>query len=570
MGDMYDGANAVETLASITQDGIKGSRYSDTHYKMVEIREKLFGNVPDPIRLHEQMGKFDGQVVFIGHPNRDISAHQWSSSSFQWMNIGRYSHSRGKVEGSLASDRLEGIDEPHNTLAYFKLAAQNRQSLIVENGRPKDHNTTADPTSHVGMEVVPSTQTCTTASIGSFRVAANRQSEAVSLSLIPYRPLTKDVLEDPFVAAANASISRFARDTSMQGNLAGQAGSLDLTYRFPPKMFAASRPIDRADTLRPKGVGRRTLDCLSAPILHEVAFDEEAVTQRSVALANSKRLHSPLSAPPEPIHGGSQHQGNVDEQQSALTMRNSFAQGTLNLNTTPLYAEPTRSAAPLTHLASNLSGAAVSCAKAMTVATDSIASESTASTVNSTAVGLHYSDPDSLRRTQHYEIANGLNQQAPTPQTFKGPFFTDTKPTTHDPTVALSVRIGEEEKLVNWFRDGHRPARQREYTKSLIAAATTTTKTRQFGAIGEACAKKQGGPYANTGPFVRLYENLSEYVEEYCNGSSRSYFTQHWKPATPQTRDLGFGNNTSYFSKAGIQSSWPRGVFLRPSERMWG
>jgi hypothetical protein len=34
-------------------------------------RLELFGKLPDPIYLHEQLGEFDGQVVFIGHPNRD-------------------------------------------------------------------------------------------------------------------------------------------------------------------------------------------------------------------------------------------------------------------------------------------------------------------------------------------------------------------------------------------------------------------------------------------------------------------------------------------------------------------
>lgn len=33
----------------------------------------LFGKLPDPIHLHEQLGEFDGQVLFIGHPNRDVS-----------------------------------------------------------------------------------------------------------------------------------------------------------------------------------------------------------------------------------------------------------------------------------------------------------------------------------------------------------------------------------------------------------------------------------------------------------------------------------------------------------------
>ncbi|KAF2625937.1 hypothetical protein BU25DRAFT_344775, partial [Macroventuria anomochaeta] len=421
-------------------------------------RVHLFGSLPDPIRLSEQMGKFDGQVVFIGHPNRDISAHQWSSSSFQWVNIGRYSHSRGKVEGSLASDRLRGIDEPHDTLEYFKLAAENRQTLIIENGRSKDNTTTAGRALHVGTDIVASTQTYTDTSTKGFRAAATTQSETRSSIPSTARvPFAKDVLEDPFVAAINAFSSQFT-----DGN-----------------------------------------------------------------------------------------------------------QRTAVFNSTTRYAVSTRSAVPATYTTSSLSATAMPYANATTAAADSDASESNASTVNAATVGLHYSDPDGLRRTQQYEVANGLNQQAPTPQSFKGPFFTESKPTTHDPTVALSVRVGEEEKLVNWFRDGHRPARQKEYTKSLIAAAAASDKTRNFGAVGEVSAKQERGPYANTAPFVRLYENLSEYVEEYRNGSGQSYFTRRWKPAVQQLRELGSDNSTSYFSKGSTQPSWSRAALLRPLERMW-
>ena len=48
---------------------------------------------------------------------------------------------------------------------------------------------------------------------------------------------------------------------------------------------------------------------------------------------------------------------------------------------------------------------------------------------NFKAAALQFSDPDGIRQAQEYEIANGLSQQAPTPQNFKGPFFTDSKPT---------------------------------------------------------------------------------------------------------------------------------------------
>ncbi|KAF1365748.1 hypothetical protein EJ07DRAFT_94131 [Lizonia empirigonia] len=410
---------------------------------------QVFGNLPDHIRLHEQMGEFDGQVVFIGHPNRDVSAHQWSSSSFQWVNIGRYVHSSDKVEGSLASDRLRGIDEHRDLLERFKLAAENRETLIVHNGRPKDHFATIGPELQGGMDVVVSTYTYTNVSLEASQDSANMQSSSSSsLPSTVRAPFRKDFMEDPFVAAT--------------GNLS-----------------------------------------------------------------------------------------------------------TATVNPTAQYAFAPPSSASLTCVSSDLDATAVPYARIQTVATASGASESNASTVNAPAVGLHYSDPDGLRKTHTYEVTNGLGQQAPTLQNFKGPFFTETKPTTHDPTVALSVQISEEEKLVNWFHDGHRPARQKEYTRSLIAAAVASGTARQFGAIGEVLAP-QRGPYANTGPFVRLYENLSEYVEEYRKGSSQSYFTRRWKPAASHLRGLGPDDNMSYFVAGRSAPYLLRGTVLRPSGPIWG
>jgi hypothetical protein len=164
---------------------------------------------------------------------------------------------------------------------------------------------------------------------------------------------------------------------------------------------------------------------------------------------------------------------------------------------------------------------------------------------------LHYSDPDGVGQSQGYEIANGLSQQPPTPQNFKGPFFTDSKPTTNDPTASLSVHIGEEEKLRTWFHDGHRPARQREYALNLTSAAASAGRSRHLGAIGESNGPSLKAETQNTLSFVRLYENLSEYIEEYHHGSGGSYFTRSWKPAPPHLRDLGPDGNNSFFSTGG-------------------
>ena len=190
------------------------------------------------------------------------------------------------------------------------------------------------------------------------------------------------------------------------------------------------------------------------------------------------------------------------------------------------------------------------------VAVSSKATESEAATVNvSGTAALRFSDPDGIQQGQEYEVANGLSQQAPTIQKFKGPFFTESKPTAHDPTVSLSVHVSEEEKLLNWFRDGHRPTRQREYATTLVSAATAGGKGRWLGAIGDAIGVTHNSYFENTTPFVRLYEGLSEYIEEYRNGSGGSYFNKNWKAAPPQLRDLSTGGNNSYFADAVVASS---------------
>jgi hypothetical protein len=170
---------------------------------------------------------------------------------------------------------------------------------------------------------------------------------------------------------------------------------------------------------------------------------------------------------------------------------------------------------------------------------------------------LKSSDPDSTQQAQEYEIANGLGQQAPTPQNFKGPFFKESMPTAHDPTVSLSVDISEQEKLITWFRDGHRPARQREYARTLVTAATAGRKGQGFGVIGQASDAKRSGRYeryGNTAPFVRLYEGLSEYMDEYHKGSGGSYFTRAWTVAASHVRELGPDGNNSYYDDMAVRS----------------
>ncbi|XPS94020.1 hypothetical protein M3J09_003346 [Ascochyta lentis] len=566
---MLDGKDTGKDLA-FTQVDKQGSRQSEMDNTMAEPYGQVFGKLPDPIRLHEQMGEFDGQVVFIGHPNRDVSAHQWSSSSFEWVNVGRYAHFRGRVEGSLASDRLRGVDEPRDTLGYFKLAAENREALIIQNGRPKNHSSMARHELPTDTDVVVPTHRYEDTSIeASWLSASTKSGSHISLPLTVCAPFRRDALEDPFVAVSNTSVKRTKNDGYVQDNLIGSTGSLDLTYQFPTNASTSTSRLNvGASHVDQKSMQRQTVDVSSDSKLLEVAFGEEAASQRGDRSVSSRRLQGLLSsAPDKPVSSTTRLLSNDEASLPTLPLQDGVAQSTASFAPAARCGLPESSSAPLSYVASKLNAAAVPYARIQTAPTGSGVSESNASTVNGPGVGLDYSDPDGLQRMQRYEVTNGLSQQAPTRQKFKGPFFTETKPTSHDPTVALSVPISEEEKLTSWFRDGHRPGRQKEYTKSLIAAAAAAGGRGQyFGVIGESCGR-QAGRFANTGPFVRLYENLSEYAEEYGRGSGQSYFTRRWKPGGLQVRGLGGDDNRSYFQQEKTAPALSRGALLRPWER---
>ena len=135
--DRFSIAQSLPPLPMFQQDHRDNISPKNTRTGADDETIQIFGRrLPDPIYLQQVMGTMDGEVIFIGHPNRDVSAHQWSAASFQWSNIGQFSHVRRKVEGQLASDRLRGqtigMSMPQNTLAYFKAIAEQRGIIMME------------------------------------------------------------------------------------------------------------------------------------------------------------------------------------------------------------------------------------------------------------------------------------------------------------------------------------------------------------------------------------------------------------------------------------------------------
>lgn len=561
-GNTHTSAEAVENLTPSLSTSKEELHESELPYTTVETQALLFGNLLDPIVLSEQTGQFDGHVVFITHPNRDISAHQWSSSSFQWVNIGRYASSRGQVEGSLASDCLRGTGEPQTTLEHFKLAAHNRQRLVGEHGRARERTASVER----GVEVdvaVPTPLTYRDPPTTKSRFFRTQSVIGQSLpSTVLYRPSNR-TLEDPFVVASSGSIPQILLGRQVQSNWAASTGSLDLGYRFPARMGSVEEHlvpgisgVKKTEDSAPRG--------LSFSVLLDVARGEQAATHQESPSAQHETFQLLRTTKG---HQCIQGRGYGKEPRAALPAHDYLVPGTRVLKPAARQPVPSRPVDPAAYRTSNLNATATPYARITTSDARPGAAESHTSTVDVAPVGLRYSSSDGLRTTQQHAVAKRLNRQIPTPQMFSGPFFTKSQSTTRDPTIALSFRDIEHEELQNQFHYGHRPARQNEHTNLLLVATAANDRTRHLGAISESSAPVEADPYANTNTFARLYEVLSEYAKESRGTKPRSYFTRAWRPAGPELRDKGVDGNASFFSGGSASSRSPGA----PSERHeWG
>ncbi|KAF2741350.1 hypothetical protein EJ04DRAFT_571456 [Polyplosphaeria fusca] len=591
---------------TLTRDQSENVNPTDTqHAEADDPVSRLFGKkLPDPIRLQQSVGEFDGQVTFIAHPNRDISAHQWSLSSFQWVNIGYFSQIRDKVEGSLASDRVKGVAAAANTIEYFKAVALQRETDIRENGRPEV--TLPDPMSARGDEGLrrPTTTGADrftpipTEPLRPQHLAGYVRATPTGITQTPAGPMrtvARDYLEDPFVTPVKAPpplapIAQYdgirKANNTLHGTV-GNSGSMDFGYEFPMRSTAAAAAPSKTVSAQIQNFRERErerLHQLQVPSedtepptgLREVEFGEEAGSRHDTSTKGPSMSQSYSSLSPEDV----QNRQKLKDQLNTLgaegepDRRLGQVDRRVAVPTVHAMVPPSRPVfRPPGFTIANPTGATISAASTLnanaTPYTHAPASkqrrgggsDSDDTAMNPPlAVNLRFSDPDGIRVPPVHEIANGLGQQEPTAQNFKGPFFVDTIPTAHNPTALFAYQEDEGEKLKNWFSDGHRPARQEAYAKSIMATThpSKDQAPRDFGPIGS--GRANDAKYQtldrlfDTTAFVRLYENLHGYVDEQRSGT-RDYFTRHWKRAAPHMCDPTPDGNQSFFeNKPSVQT----------------
>ena len=579
--------NSGESFSRLRGESNSDTGPINTRFGVVEDYTRLFGKqLPDPIRLHEEMGDFDGQIIFIGHPNRDVSAHQWSSPSFQWVHIGLYSHTRRKIEGSLASDRLRRGEIPNNTIEYFKALAEQREINIKEHGRPEEQKPQDSPKDHhvegphqpifIGSECIKTFSSAPDSTGEKALILPRKTPSGNQATSSAFRMITRDYLEDPFITPSKVSRPAIPTIINFGSTGADTVGSMNFDYEFPtkPTTYCGAGPSEQSSEMTSQQLiiqhERERLDMIrrsinpqeheTQPNLREVGFGEEAMSGFTTPVDRHSLNRRPISMSPEDIHNRQILKNRLSElgestRRSSLPVEARIAvpdvQG-LQGSARALFPPPGLTVANPHRIISTLNANAAPYKRASTCTRSLEDTASEVTTVNiPQIVNLQYSDPDGIVPAHVHEIANGLGHQAPTVQKFKGPFFAETMPTTNDLTTSLSFQVNDKEKLVNWFRDGQRPARQQEYAMTLMATADTHSKSRRmkdFGAIGDGCLKKRNHEtFENTPGFVRLYENLYEYLEESRAEGRCNFFTRAWKPAQPHHRELNHDSNNSFF-----------------------
>jgi hypothetical protein len=547
---------------------------TDTRSGVVDEYARLFGKqLPDPIHLRTEIGTSDGEVIFIAHPNRDVSAHQWSQTSFQWVNIGLYSHNRRKIEGSLALERLRGPAMPYNTIEYFKAAAEQRQADYRTGYRsdPRPPETT-------GAQHLETLRRPTLSDVEHFASLSSASGSATdqlpTLSRLetinkdsgepatpPSHTVAGEALEDPFVTPAGAAQHTIPKMFGYAQDNHGESGSMDFGYEFPAKaalqhsvvqsqqsQVFVQREQDRLAAMR----GGNLAQVHAMSNVRDVGFREESLSSfGSYGRRPTLGRLAPMTTVVDPTPNLDEVAESIHRQTNSVTASGVHAMRGRNNELLPARG---RTVANPNRVASTLNARAPPYTHTPTPLSNQTGNENEsegASVYAQPTVNLKYSDPDSTRPPHAQEIANGIAQKAPTPQNFKGPFFTDHMPTALNPVTSLAYQVEEEAKLRNWYHDGQRPARQQEFCRSIMATGNVNVKSRNqhhFGAIGESSAQVPSN-YDNTPIFVRLYENLSKYADESRAGRGQDYFTHAWKPPLVYQRDLGPDGNDSFFQK---------------------
>ncbi|KAF2751940.1 hypothetical protein M011DRAFT_482723 [Sporormia fimetaria CBS 119925] len=526
---------------------------------------KVFGKpLPDPIHLQTKPGAFDGEVVFIAHPNRDVYAHQWSQRAFMWENIGIYSHTRRRIEGSLATEVLQDIPFPENTVEYFKAAAEQRETRARL--APSQYRSSSPRPALTGVKRpdLGSVQTFGSLSSASSTFPTLGAQERTARRLESPTPsnVAQESLDDPFVDPQQYGAATRLRTWQRLDN--GEGGSMDFGFQFPqklnPQRGGAGSPTDNDPFYRQqKFIQLHRLENESVRPLPSYGAQHPGPSfygqQRAIPLPGVSSTPSTqyfTSSSPELVQSQLRQPKAPIEAKRAAVDRVAVPQvPVMYAQRRPHVPPPGLTVANPNRVVSTLNAQAQPYVRPLPTP------QTGPDPLPGAPQTLTYSDPDTVfpNRGPTHEVLSGLKQSKPPPPDFGGPFFRADTPTSTDPAES-------EKKLLGWFHDGQRPARQQDYANSLIqvaSAAATLRTTKHPGVIGDAQVATPRR-FDNTLLFVRLNETLQEYVDESTGIEERDYFTRAWKAPSLNIRDISAHGNDSFFDKSIALNTQSKGL----------
>lgn len=583
--DRFSIAQALPPLTMFQQDHGDDISPKNTRTGTDDETIQFFGRrLPDPIYLQQVMGTIDGEVTFIGHPNRDVSAHQWSAASFQWSNIGQFSHIRRKVEGQLASDRLRGqaigMSIPQNTLAYFKAIAEQRGMIMMKSSLEKQQP--SERFSEVGFMMprvrapIDSSRRPTLAESDNFGSLSSASGPAPGgrfptlgnlavareARLSQWPPTAPSLLSNMDILADDPFITSNQFQSSMPASAAmttppnrgsavpSRLARMDFNFEFPSRTTNQWRPdspqTPAGDEARKEFFARQEQERIRQDLwpqerqaaLQEICVGEDAAGSLEGSSQNCKTFGQEQELSPEHIFKRERLKerlyefGNLAGSRAGITTANRVAIPDLTARIVPTYNfapafPPGFEPPPLPAQASqtstlNANAPPYNHTNFLNPHPPHTSSDSpTLTNATATTTNLKFSEPDTIRPSHVPEIAPGLAQQAPTPQNFTGPFFADTIPTAHAPTTPLAPRLAEPEKLEMWWTNGQQPARQEAFYHSIMSTAAANARIRGGGGNANTTSGSNSGTNSNS-ITNRLLVPLYENLRLYADESGGS------------------------------------------------
>lgn len=531
------GGSQIDTveLSSTSLERIDSHRYVSAQpaSMMDNIIEVFKEQLPDPVFLEQVVGTCNGEIRFIQHPNRDVTAHQWDSVKFEWVNIGGYSCRLKRIVGQLASDTLRGqtvtSSVPRDTMRYFHAVAKQREKMAFTANSVKTdmQNSNIQKLSSGNMisqsilaKALSKANVEDTAMRPKLHPAMNEQFGSLSSVSGPSSECgfpTLNVIGNGSRNSLRVPVHSYQR-TSMNTNQPTSS-----IAKLPDPFVTSQKPTETLSLYDPRVDSRHGENRIGNADSHfqfsvdsSIGTKNDGMQDRRHMIEAPERSRIQTDLWPQQRHGQSQLNENTSMPTGISLCSNShFVHNRaaiahqIDLGQQQAFTRQHQPSSPNTEQSLSNSHGTGTLANKHLYNQGEYGRTNIKSSMFPLTLNLIGSIPDDTPKHQMHEIVSSLSKEKPTPQTWNGPFFENDIPTAHRPSAHLAHHKTDEEKLNDWWSSGHLYNRQESFYQ-------TITKTMNP-------IKGDEHNQVTTRFLIPIYENLAAYVHQ---GRTKTYFAR--------------------------------------------